>query len=546
MRKKTIWIFAVVALLIAVLIVSAGCDTTGGGKPNTPSTEENSDGFVKGETNIDLMTEDLIGGIVSALRPVNSSQITSSRPNASIYVSADLKINDSKSTLLFISDYDLKKAESGSAGATRTGFIVTRAGSGSPFIEIYLYSGADSSYDELFVSVSGNKIEIPLYNSSLADMLPFGSLDTTILSSVLNSSLVVYDLTYKYKDESNGTRTRSYTANIDLKRSLVNLVNFITKNDYEEYTADIKALIGAIFGVNSDRLSAEMPPAALELEFTTTGGIRTDGEGTGKISALDMILDVSESDNKNTVFGGEAYSISIGLNKLDVKAAALDESVMPYRNDSKFDDYYMYDSRFVSVDGVVRFADGTLLGGKDYDIGLSFKYTGMDSGGNDDTIILKITDPDDANFIPFELNYADNILKLSVMERDESGSVKTGVFETEAYFTDFLQCLIDNYFDKRDIMNTFESLAFVFSMLNIDDSLISVKVDSVFFKKLLGLDMTGLYKCLHASCRGTGQIESKLKEAGIDLSKYVIDAAFDVTLDVSGSFFTVSDSLPVD
>ena len=321
MRKKTIWVFAVVALLIAVLIVSAGCDTTGSGKPNTPSTD-NNDGFVKGETNIDLMTEDLIGGIVSALRPVNSSQITSSRPNASIYVSADIKINDAKSTLLFISDYDLKKAESGSAGANRTGFIVTRAGSGSPFIEIYLYSGADSSYDELFVSVSGNKIEIPLYNSSLADMLPFGSLDTTILSSVLNSSLVVYDLSYRYKDESNGTRTRNYTASIDLKRSLVNLVNFITKNDYEEYTADIKAMIGAIFGVNSDRLSAEMPPAALDLEFTTTGGIRTDGEGTGKISALDMILDVSESDNKNTVFGGEAYSISIGLNKLHVNAAA--------------------------------------------------------------------------------------------------------------------------------------------------------------------------------------------------------------------------------
>lgn len=544
MRKKTIWIFAVVALLIAVLIVSAGCDTTGGGKPNTPSTD-NNDGFVKGETNIDLMTEDLIGGIVSALRPVNSSQITSSRPNASIYVSADLKINDSKSTLLFISDYDLKKAESGSAGATRTGFIVTRAGSGSPFIEIYLYSGADSSYDELFVSVSGNKIEIPLYNSSLADMLPFGSLDTTILSSVLNSSLVVYDLSYRYKDESNGTRTRNYTASIDLKRSLVNLVNFITKNDYEEYTADIKALIGAIFGVNSDRLSAEMPPASLELEFTTTGGIRTDGEGTGKISALDMILDVSESDNKNTVFGGEAYTISVELNKLDIKAAALDESVMPYRNDSKFDDYYMYDSRFVSVDGVVRFADGTLLGGKDYDIEVSFKYTGMDLTSGD-VIKLKVTDPDDANFVPFELNYENNLLKLSVMEREEGGSVKVSVFETEAVFTDFLQHLIKNYFSYRNSMNTYESLAFVFSMLNIDDSLISFKLDSVFFKNLLGLDMTGLYDCLQSSYRGTGQIESKLKEAGIDLSKYVIDAAFDVTLDVSGSFFTVSDSLPVD
>ena len=396
------------------------------------------------------------------------------------------------------------------------------------------------------MSVSGNKIEIPLYNSSLADMLPFGSLDTTILSSVLNSSLVVYDLSYRYKDESNGTRTRNYTASIDLKRSLVNLVNFITRNDYEEYTADIKAMIGAIFGVNADRLSAEMPPAALDLEFTTTGGARTGGEGTGKISALDMILDVSESDNKNTVFGGEAYTISIELNKLDIKAAALDESVMPYRNDSKFDDYYMYDSRFVSVDGVVRFADGTLLGGKDYDIGLSFKYTGMDSGGNDDTIILKITDPDDANFVPFELNYENNLLKLSVMERDESGSVKTGVFETEAYFTDFLQHLIDKYFAKREVMNTYESLAFVFSMLNIDDSRISFKLDSVFFKNLLGLDMTGLYDCLQSSYRGTGQIESKLKEAGIDLSKYVIDAAFDVTLDVSGSFFTVSDSLPVD
>ena len=545
MRKRAIWIFAVVALLIAVLIVSAGCDTTGSGKPNTPSIEENSDGFVKGETNIDLMTEDLIGGIVSALRPVNSSQITSSRPNASIYVSADIKINDAKSTLLFVSDYDLKKAESGSAGANRTGFIVTRAGSGSPFIEIYLYSGADSSYDELFVSVNDNKIEIPLYNSSLADMLPFGSLDTTILSSVLNSSLVVYDLSYRYKDESNGTRTRNYTASIDLKRSLVNLVNFITKNDYEEYTADIKAMIGAIFGVNSDRLSAEMPPAALDIEFTTTGGARTDGEGTGKLSSLGMNLDVSESDNKNTVFGGEAYTISIELNKLDVKAAALDESVMPYRNDSKFDDYYMYDSRFVSVDGVVRFADGTLLGGKDYDIEVSFKYTGMDLTSGD-VIKLKVTDPDDANFVPFELNYENNLLKLSVMERDESGSVKTGVFETEAYFTDFLQHLIDKYFAKREVMNTYESLAFVFSMLNIDDSRISFKLDSVFFKNLLGLDMTGLYDCLQSSYRGTGQIESKLKEAGIDLSKYVIDAAFDVTLDVSGSFFTVSDSLPAD
>lgn len=545
MRKRTIFIFAVALLSIAVLTVSAGCDPTGSKNPPSPSDDGNNDGFVKGETNIDLMTEDLIGGINSALRPVNSSQITSSRPNASIYVSADIKINDAESTLLFVSDYDLKKAQAGTESATRTGFIVTPSGSTSPFIEVYLYSGEESSYDELFVSVNDNKIEIPLYNSSLADILPFGTLDTSILSSVLNSSLVVYDLTYKYKDESNGTRTRSYSANIDLKRSLVNLVNFIDRNDYEEYTADIKAMIGAIFGVNTDRLSAEMPPAALELEFTTTGGVRTDGEGTGKLSSLGMDLEVSESDNKNTVFGGEAYSVSIELNKLDVKSAALDESVMPYRNDAKFDDYYMYDSRFVSVDGVVRFADGALLGGKDYDIDVSFKYTGLASTG-DDVIKFKVTDPDDADFIPFELDYEGNVLKLSVMERAENGSVKVSSFEAEAYFTDFLRCLIDNYFAKREVMNTYESLAFVFSMLGIDDSMVSVKLDSVFFKNLLGLDMAGLYQCLQASYRGSGTIESKLKEAGIDLSKYVIDAAFDITLDVSGAFFTVSDALPSD
>ncbi len=551
MRKKVFLLITVLLLLPAAVLMLFACKppSSSGNKNNTGNNANDEEGFVTAETTYDAMVKDLIGGITSSLKPVSESQISASRPKASFYVSADFSINDRAATVILAADYDFKKDSNAEAGATRLGVTVTYEDESRPVAEIYLYSGGES-YDELFLSVRDSKIMIPLYNTSLTDILPLAKADTTLLSTVLTANLNATDLNYRYKDEPGGMRTRKFSARIDLKASLVKLVGYLEKSpdEFAAYASGIKSMIGAIFGINPDRISSEMPSAELIIDFTTVGGVRKDGEGTGRISELKMEMEVSASASTASVFGGKAYSVGIKMNKLDVKSDSLPENVIPERSAAKFDDYYMYDSRAVSVTGKVRYDAGSVIGDGEYDLAVSFMYKGLESDDVNDAISVKVSDPNDKTYIPFELNYASHRLDITIMTRDQSGAVTVKSYasgEDEFYFTDFLSKLIKDYFALRPSMNAFETLAFVFTTLGIDGSEVSFRLDSDFFLYVLGLDIISkLYDCMQSSFRGSWQIENILKDAGIDLGAYIISTPFTITLDVSEGFLVVGDAMP--
>ncbi len=547
MRKKLKGLAA--ALLLAALIASlaAGC------KPDTPvvtppgGNVTDADGFTEAQSSVELMTKDLIGGLNSSLRLLTTGQITSSRPAASASASMDMRINDREARLTFAAEYNRNLFAEGERDAARSGMTVTYEGENEAFLELYYYTD-DGASGEAYIALNGNKIIIPLENSSFDTLLPITAIDASVVTMILNSCLVVTDdVDYRYRDEVNDRRTRRFGAKIDLKDTLQTLLRFIDgDSSYNAYLEGVKDLIGAVFGINADRLESEMPAATLEISFETSGGNRTDGEGTGRISAFSMELAVAEG-SASALFGGDAYTIEAELDTLDVKAAMLSDGVLPDR-DTDLDDYYMYDSRAVHFDGSLRYdAPPAGIENKVYDVAAGFVYAGLESDGSADKIYIVVSDPDDEAYRPFELYYESETLTINTISVGTDGIPKRNTYTAKASFQAFLNKLIEEYFDKRrPTMDIYETLAFVFGAISLGDESISVYYNGEFFEKALGLDLKALFDCLqfaYAAEGGTGQISDAMNASGIDLGAYVIGNAFTMTMDIAGDFFEITDDI---
>ncbi len=546
MRKKLICF--VTAFLLAALIASlaAGC------KPDTPvvtppgGNVTDADGFTEAQSNVELMTKDLIGGLNSTLRLLTTGQITSSRPAASASASMDMRINDREARLTFAAEYNRKLFDAGERDAARSGMTVTYEGENEAFLELYYFTD-DGDSGEAYIALNGNKIIIPLENSSFNTLLPITAIDASVVTMLLNPCLAVTgDVDYRYRDEVNDRRTRRFGAKIDLKDTLQKLLGFISGDSpYSAYLAGVKDLIGAVFGINADRLESEMPAATLEISFETSGGNRTDGEGTGRISAFSMELAVAEG-SASALFGGDAYTIEAELDTLDVKAAMLSDGVLPDR-DTDLDDYYMYDSRAVHFDGSLRYdAPPAGIENKVYDVAAGFVYAGLESDGSADKIYIVVSDPDDEAYRPFELYYESETLTINTISVGTDGIPKRNTYTAKASFQAFLNRLIDEHFNTRPTMDIYETLAFVFGAISLGDESISVYYDDEFFEKALGLDLKALFDCLqfaYAAEGGTGQISDAMNASGIDLGAYVIGNAFTMTMNIAGDFFEITDDI---
>lgn len=546
MRKKLICFVAAFLLAALVASLAAGC------KPDTPvvappgGNVTDADGFTEAQSNVELMTKDLIGGLNSTLRLLTTGQITSSRPAASASASMDMRINDREARLTFAAEYNRKLFDAGERDAARSGMTVTYEGENEAFLELYYYTD-DGASGEAYIALNGNKIIIPLENSSFNTLLPITAIDASVVTMLLNSCLVVTgDVDYRYRDEVNDRRTRRFGAKIDLKDTLKKLLGFIDGDSpYNAYLEGVKDLIGAVFGINADRLESEMPAATLEISFETSGGNRTDGEGTGRISAFSMELAVAEG-SASALFGGDAYTIEAELDTLDVKAAMLSDGVLPDR-DTDLDDYYMYDSRAVHFDGSLRYdAPPAGIENKVYDVAAGFVYAGLESDGSADKIYIVVSDPDDEAYRPFELYYESETLMINTISVGTDGIPKRNTYTAKASFQAFLNRLIDEHFNTRPTMDIYETLAFVFGAISLGDESISVYYNGEFFEKALGLDLAALFDCLqyaYAAEGGTGQISDAMNASGIDLGAYVIGNAFTMTMDIAGDFFEITDDI---
>lgn len=578
MRKKRILlpvVLCALAVISVALLVSCVDNTVP--QPNTPSDNnkpaELPEGFSEGAATVENMSAELIGGINSALRPVTNKHLGANNPKASAFTEWQLSVNGRAAVLKFSVDYDYNKYIAGDADATRMAATLQYEGESAPELEVYFYS--DDNYIEhtasdgtvsarsggkLYFSLADADIFIPLYNSALTNMLPMNEVNGTLISQVLAASLNFSDLKYFYRNDEGSKRTNRYSVTIDLRKTLSNLLAYFDKSsDLESYLKPVEELITALFGVDPGRLESEMPATKLEVAFETTGALRT-GAGTGRLSDISIELDVAASDKTDTLFGGKAYNIKAEMLNCEVKSALIsDEEKLPSSDNPRFESYYVYDERAMHVDGKIRYFDPkspVFEAGKYYDISLSFQYRGLEDDDHDSSVSIEISDPDDPAYVPFKLEYLSGEFSIVAMEKS-GGKIVTHTFNGVGHFKTFLEEVIRS-FEAKHSMSVIEAVSFILEHIRVshteNSTLVSLICNEDFFLEALGfgdkkensahdaLDEFIYY--LHegfVKAGGTGTFQDALKNAGIDFGKYIIETECELSLDISGNFFELTD-----
>ena len=489
-------------------------------------------------------------------------------PYASIYNEWQMSINDKAAKLTVAIDYDHDKTLAKEPEATRLAATLAYEGQTQPELEVYFYSdelsvngGVTTAAENvrmggnMYVSLGGAKICLPLFDSSLTELLPLNVLGS-IIPDVLSACLNFNDLKYSYREEEGSKRTRRYSVEIDVKQTLSKLLSYFDRNsEYRQYLQPVIDLIEALFGAGAADLKDKMPETTLKVDFETTGGLR-NSTGSGRLSDINMQLNVAASDNTDTIFGGREYNVTADMLACEVKASPIDPSKLPPSDDARFEDYFLYDKTAMHVDGKIRYlnTNSVFEAGKNYDIDLIFQYCGLEADDADSTIKLTITDPDDVNYVPLDLKYVDGQFSIAMQEKN-GATIVSHSLSYNADFKSFLDTVIDS-FRAKDNMSMLEVIAFIFDHLRITNEngeiFGSLVCDEDFFLKTLGFgDGKGTSQatdpleefiyCLQLGYKGTGTLSALLKNNGIDFGKYVFDSVFEVSLSISEDFFELMD-----
>lgn len=571
MRKKRFSLLCLIGTALAITALLAACKppTTGGNNPpDNPGTNTDADGFVTGTTTVEDLSKELIGGINSALRPASTEHLGTASPYASIYNEWQMSINDKEAKLTVAIDYDHDKTLAKEPEATRLAATLAYEGQTQPELEVYFYSDElsvtggvttaaenDRMGGNMYVSLGGAKICLPLFESSLTELLPLNMLGS-IIPEVLSACLNFNDLKHSYREEEGSKRTRRYSVEIDVKQTLSKLLSYFDRNsEYRQYLQPVIDLIEALFGAGASDLKDKMPETTLKVDFETTGGLR-NSTGSGRLSDINMQLNVAASDNTDTIFGGREYNVTADMLTCEVKASPIDPSKLPPSDDARFEDYFLYDKTAMHVDGKIRYlnTNSVFEAGKNYDIDLIFQYCGLEADDPDSTIKLTITDPDDVNYVPLDLSYVDGQFSIAMQEKN-GATIVSHSLSYNADFKSFLDTVIDS-FRAKDNMSILEVIAFIFDHLRVTNEngeiFGSLICDEDFFLKTLGFgDGKGTSQatdpleefiyCLQMGYKGTGTLSALLKNNGIDFGKYVFDSVFEVSLSISEDFFELMD-----
>ncbi len=577
-KKKFKWILAICILTVVTSLLVACQLTNPGGK--TPSDDNNNDGtndgFVTAQATVEDMSAELVGGINSALRPATTAHLGAEHPNASIYTEWQVSINDKAALLTFAIDYDYAKFTERQADATRMIATLVYEGETEPDFEVYFYSDdnflpQDAEADpnnarsggNLYISLGDADIYLPLFDSSLSQLLPMNVMNGTLISQVLSASINFSELQYSYKDEEGSKRTRRYTVEIDVAQTLSKLLSYFDRDsELEQYLSPVKELIEAIFGVSTSNLEKNMPETTLKVYFETTGGLRNT-TGSGRLSDIKVELNVAASQNTQTIFGGKEYDIIAELMTCEVKSSAISPEKMPASDDPRFENYYVYDAKAMRVDGKIRYFDPespVFEAEKFYDIDLAFQYCGLSDSDPDSTVHVTITDPDNPSYVPLDLKYYDGKFEIIMQEKDKAGEIITNEYVGNGNFKKFLGSVIDS-FEAKDSMGVLEVMAFIFKKVRIssaeDQNFVSLICDEEFFRNTLGLGdgkgssaetdpMKEFIDCLqsgYSAAGGSGMLSNIFAEKNIDFGKYIIETKCEVRLNISGDFFELTEEV---
>lgn len=497
MKKASVFLVVLLAIIIGLSVFSCKIKPDEPGNVDTPIT----DGFITGKATIDDVADELVYSLFNTAKTASVNRFNATNPCVSWHIELAAVINEMPYDLVFEINYDNRDQS-----ATEVGLTINKHGEKETFISAYFFEdepNGDKSPGNFYLQYSDAKVKIPLTNSFLGKLFPIAfkdNIEKLVAGFASANILTKGDIQYKYKDETDGKRTRNYVFQVDLKATLVKIIDMVSGPSFADYYEPVAWIVESVFGVDAKRIGSQFPDASMTINMTTKGGARNTF-GKGSISNFKVDISVAASDYKESIFRGESYDICFELS--DFKASTKLISDFPKEDGGSFSDYISYNDTALLLDGSLMF------NGNDknlYDLVLGFRYDGLAEMQKSDEIKLVVTEKDDVGTKCVEFYAFDNKAYFNYLTEEGQWVELTFAFDIDT----FIEQIIENLGDTASSMSFLKVLSYLIGSIQVwEDGSLAFKVNAKFFKGVLNLEIESLVNAMqyaYTYAGGIGQI----------------------------------------
>ena len=514
MKKIAIILVIILTLSLTFSLIACNSNTP----PTQPPSDNNGgtvdDGFVKGTTTVEDLSEDIVKSLLNTAKTASTNKLNANNPCVSWHIDFDVVINDVEAVMTFEINYDHRDKSK-----TEMKLSVVRKGETEPFVSVFYFQDApvgDKNPGNMYFQYGDARVKVPVVDTFLGQLFPisFSGIEDAVIIGFLSANLYTKgSIEYKYKDGGDGKRTRNYVFQVDLKATLVNILNMIKGGaGFEEIYESVSWIIESLFGVEADKINTQLPDTTIKIDVTTTGGSRTL-LGSGAISNLKIDANVAASDYKDSIFRGESYKMSLELVEFKASSKLIED--FPKEDSAHFANYISYDNTAMVINGALVYLEDEETV---YDITVGFRYDGLGETQENDEIKIVVTEKDNpANKMLEFYAFADKAYFNFYCEKGD------WVETTFAFDIDyFIEYMID-VASVGDSFGLLKTIAYTLGSIQFwEDGSLSLNVNKEFYQGLLNLDIPTLVKGIKDSCVYAGglpsDLETQIAEHNTDLS----------------------------
>ena len=531
MRNKRVgYLLLIIVLISALTVAMIGCDG-GGGQPtpppdatppdqNTPEDDFGTPGYTRASVSKEDMASDLIRSISNGLKRGSYATVGASKPYAAALIRFDIQVNDLLLKGEITADYDHKNPD-------RLIYTLKIDNQDNTIIAFHFFGSAHnaSGNPELYVKLGETQVIFPMDGIEMP-VFPLKFEEKTFegLETVFKAFIKLKDsIQYEYKDVANA-RERHYRFSLNFKDSLNSLYSLSSL--FGQYGfSNFDKLVEYLFGVTEDDLKdGNFPECEIVGEFTTVGGRQT-AFGYGDLTKFTLNFNVEESENKNTVFAGQQYEMTLNLTTFTiVNTKASETTGMKVYKPSDLKGYEYYSNRGYRFDW-----DANLKGSEgDFGVKATVQFDGLTQ--KNDEMLLAIYQRDSGKTL-YEIDYRDLTLRLKATGEDGSTRTATCAYDFDTLMSGLRQALIL----RLKEFSMIDTLVFVMGSVNfIDEATMKVNFDGSFLSEVLGLDYEMFNEIILAAAPH-GDLQDAMALVG--LSEENLKLAFSVTLDLNKELF---------
>ena len=514
MKKIAIILVIILTLSLTFSVIACEPNKTPTPPPNNNDNNVVDDGFVKATTTVEDLSEDIVKSLLNTAKTASTNKLNASNPCVSWHIDFDVVINESEAVATFEINYDHRDKSK-----TEMKLAVVRKGETQPFISVFYFQDTPingKNPGNLYFQYGDARVKVPVVDTFLGQLFPisFSGVEDSVLIGFFSANLYTKgNIEYKYKDGGDGKRTRNYVFQVDLKATLVNILNMIKGGSgFEDIYESVSWIIESLFGVDADKISTQLPETTIKVDVTTTGGSRTL-LGNGAISNLKVDATVAASDYKDSIFRGESYKISIGLVEFKASSKLIEE--FPKEESSYFTNYISYNDTAMVINGaLVYLEDEETI----YDITVGFRYDGLGATQEKDEIKILVTEKDKPENKIIEFYAFDDKVYFNFYCKEGDWVETTFAFDIDY----FIEYMID-IGSTGDSFGLLKTIAYTLGSIQIwEDGSLSLNVNKEFYQGLLNLDIPTLVKGIKDSCVYAGgspsDLENQIAEHDTDLN----------------------------